>query len=148
MFHSHDPKSNPIVQEYILPDFSSNRQGRIKEPDDIVSDTDQILIMNNERFSIPETIFRPDDIGMRFSCRSIVLECLSVNFCALYTGLDQSGLAATVAASISALPEELRGMFWANIGLIGGTTKFPGFQQRLYVLDFIITTLKSDLFWS
>lgn len=63
------------MQEYILPDFSSNRQGRIKEPDDIVSDTDQILIMNNERFSIPETIFRPDDIGMRFF---MPLYCVSV----------------------------------------------------------------------
>ena len=118
------------MQEYILPDFSSNRQGKIKEPNDIVSDTDQILVMNNERFSIPETIFRPDDIGMPpFPCIS-TFDYISV----LYTGLDQSGLAGTVAASISALPEDLKGMFWANIGLIGGSTKFPGFQQRLYVL--------------
>ena len=129
-FCSRDAKNNPIVQEYILPDFSSNRQGGIKKPDDIVLDTDQILIMNNERFTIPETIFRPDDIGTR----SIISSCLYYSpFCVLYIGLSQSGLAGTVAASISALPEELRGMFWANIGLIGGTTKFPGFQQRLYV---------------
>lgn len=26
-------------------------------------------------------------------------------------------------------------MFWSNIGLIGGNTKFPGFRQRLYVLS-------------
>ncbi|EGN93982.1 hypothetical protein SERLA73DRAFT_189133 [Serpula lacrymans var. lacrymans S7.3] len=102
------PKRNPIVQEYILPDFSSNRKGRVRQPHDTVSESDQILFMENERFSIPELIFRPDDIG-----------------------LDQSGLALTIAASISLLPQDLQGMFWANIGLIGGNTLFPGFHARL-----------------
>ncbi|GLB38716.1 putative actin family protein [Lyophyllum shimeji] len=101
-------KSNPIVQEYVLPDLSSNRKGRIRQADDIVAESDQILVMNNERFAVPELLFRPDDIG-----------------------LDQSGLAATVALSISLLPQDLQGMFWANIGLIGGNTKFPGFRSRL-----------------
>lgn len=58
-----NPKHNPIVQEYILPDLSTNRSGRIRQPDDIV-ETDQILVMNNERFTVPELLFRPDDIGM------------------------------------------------------------------------------------
>jgi actin-related protein 6 len=62
----------------------------------MVTETDQILVMNNERFSVPEILFRPDDIG-----------------------LDQSGLAATIAAVVSLLPDDLQGMFWANIGLIG-----------------------------
>jgi actin-related protein 6 len=48
-------------------------------------------------------------------------------------GLEQAGLASTIAYSISLLPEDLQGMFWANIGLIGGSTKFPGFRERLYV---------------
>ncbi|KAF5377934.1 hypothetical protein D9615_006717 [Tricholomella constricta] len=96
-------KNNPIVQEYVLPDLSSNRKGRIRQPDDIVAETDQILVMNNERFAVPELIFR----------------------------LDQSGLSATIALSISLLPKDLQGMFWANIGLIGGNTKFPGFRSRL-----------------
>jgi hypothetical protein len=60
---STDPKVNPIVQEYILPDLSSNRKGRIRQPEDIVTEADQILTMNNERFTVPEIIFRPDDIG-------------------------------------------------------------------------------------
>jgi len=103
-----DPKNNSIVQEYLLPDLSTNRKGRIRRPEDIVSETDQILVMNNERFTVPEIIFRPDDIG-----------------------LDQSGLAATVAISIALLPEDLQGLFWANIGVIGGNSKFPGFSRRL-----------------
>uniref|UniRef100_A0A8H7XR10 Actin-like protein ARP6 n=1 Tax=Psilocybe cubensis TaxID=181762 RepID=A0A8H7XR10_PSICU len=103
-----DPKRNPIVQEYVLPDLSTNRKGRIRQPDDIITETDQILVMNNERFTVPELLFRPDDIG-----------------------LDQAGLSSTIAHSISLLPTDLQGMFWANIGLIGGNTKFSGFRDRL-----------------
>ncbi|KAF8157920.1 actin-related protein Arp6 [Crassisporium funariophilum] len=103
-----DQKQNDIVQEYMLPDLSTNRKGRARQPDDIITETDQILVMNNERFTVPELLFRPDDIG-----------------------LDQAGLPATIAFSISLLPSDLQGMFWANIGLIGGTTKFTGFRARL-----------------
>lgn len=46
-------------------------------------------------------------------------------------GLGQTGLAVTIAHSISTMPEDLRGLFWANIGLIGGTTTFPFFRDRL-----------------
>ncbi|KAH8091034.1 actin-related protein Arp6 [Cristinia sonorae] len=103
-----NPQSNPIVCEYILPDYSPTRTGRIRQPGEQAPETAQILSMGNERFTVPEIVFRPDDIGM-----------------------EQMGLAATIAHTISLLPEDLQGMFWANIGLIGGSTKFPGFKQRL-----------------
>lgn len=61
--HRTDPKRNDIVLEYLLPDFSANRHGRVKKPDDILSDSDQVLFMNNERFAVPEILFRPNDIG-------------------------------------------------------------------------------------
>jgi hypothetical protein len=64
VFHSAYPASNPILQEYILPDFSSNRFGKIRQPNDILPEGDQILTMNNERFSVPEIIFRPDIVGL------------------------------------------------------------------------------------
>ncbi|KZS97377.1 actin-like protein Arp6 [Sistotremastrum niveocremeum HHB9708] len=102
------PKRNPIIQEYLLPDYSRNRPGRLHNPQDIITDSDQILYMENERFSVPEVLFRPSDIGM-----------------------DQAGLAETIAASISTLPIDLQGMFWANIGLIGGNTRIPSFEERL-----------------
>ncbi|EIN12805.1 actin-like protein ARP6 [Punctularia strigosozonata HHB-11173 SS5] len=122
-----DPKKNPILQEYILPDFSSavTRHGRIREgptqdrpKDDDLGDAmkgrdhqrnrEQLLLMGNERFAVPELLFRPDDVG-----------------------LDQLGLPRAIARSISLLPEDVRGMFWANVGLVGGSTLFPGLQQRL-----------------
>lgn len=48
-----------------------------------------------------------------------------------HSGLEQAGLPETIAHCISLLSEDLQGMFWSNIGLIGGNTKFPGFRQRL-----------------
>lgn len=39
-----------------------------------------------------------------------------------------------IVFSISKLPRDLQGMFWSNIGLIGGNTKFIGFRERLCVL--------------
>ena len=82
--------------------------------------------MNNERFTVPEILFRPDDIG-QYPC-SLTMQLVSHEH---HSGLQQSGLAATIAASVALLPDDLQGMFWANIGLIGGTTKFPGFRERL-----------------
>lgn len=91
-----------------------------------MTDTDQILMMNNERFTVPELIFRPDDIGMLIWYAyyyQIVMSSMQ--------GLDQAGLAETIALSISLMPDDLQGMFWSNIGLIGGNTKFPGFRNRM-----------------
>ena len=58
-----DVKNNPIVREYILPDFSVNRRGRVRQPGEPLEESFQILYMNNERFTVPEVLFRPDDIG-------------------------------------------------------------------------------------
>lgn len=56
-------QSNTIVQEYILPDLTRDRKGRIREPNDTLVNGDQILVLNNERFAVPEIIFKPDDLG-------------------------------------------------------------------------------------
>ncbi|KJA23273.1 hypothetical protein HYPSUDRAFT_138004 [Hypholoma sublateritium FD-334 SS-4] len=103
-----DLAHNPIVQEYILPDLSAQRGGRVRAPGEPPIDGAQILHMGSERFAVPELLFRPDDIG-----------------------LDQAGLPATIAHAISCLPADIQGMFWANIGLIGGCAKFAGFRARL-----------------
>jgi actin-related protein 6 len=55
--------SKSIVQEYILPDFSSRQMGRIRRIGEDLGEHDQIMHMGNERFIVPEVLFRPDDIG-------------------------------------------------------------------------------------
>ncbi len=82
------PRKNPIVQEYMLPDFSlANPTGYIlsgpnADPPAQAGGAsratghrtseqegtgglaeDQILYMNNERFTVPEVLFNPSDIG-------------------------------------------------------------------------------------
>ncbi|KAG8686991.1 Actin- protein 6 [Ceratobasidium sp. 423] len=102
-------KRNPIIQSYVLPNFGSEppTPGYITKSPPKEGDT--ILPMNNERFSAPEILFTPS-----------------------YVGLSQIGLPGTIAHSINSLPEELRGVAWGNIGLVGGNTLFDGFEQRLF----------------
>lgn len=57
---------NSIVQEYVLPDFTNNTTGYVR-PATGTRDTggsEQILMMNNERFMIPEVLMHPSDIGL------------------------------------------------------------------------------------
>lgn len=83
-------RKNPIVQEYVLPDFSNNRIGYIRSgpgavpraasPDTTGQDQDglaspnapqpsssgtddPVLYMSNERFTVPEVLFHPADVG-------------------------------------------------------------------------------------
>ncbi|KAL1760490.1 actin family [Schizophyllum commune] len=109
----HDPST---TLSYILPDLTKSPHGHVKGADsmdidgasNMNVDSSQVLLMGNERFSVPELLFTPTDIG-----------------------LDQAGIAHAVASSIAALPDDLQGLFWANIGLVGGSTNFGGFRERL-----------------
>ncbi|RKO94471.1 actin family, partial [Blyttiomyces helicus] len=66
---------NSILQRYVLPDFSTKKQKMQASQYDIrphnqdsndapLSEDDQVLNMNNERFTIPEILFHPSDIGI------------------------------------------------------------------------------------
>ncbi|KAI5123138.1 hypothetical protein M0805_000841 [Coniferiporia weirii] len=101
-------KQAEIVQEYVLPRFTEDRPGRVRSDGKMLDADDDVLRMTSERFAVPEVLFRPSDIG-----------------------LAQSGVATAIADAISSLPEDIRGLFWSNIGLVGGNVKFPGFRQRL-----------------
>lgn len=43
------------------------------------------------------------------------------------------GIPETVAHVIEQFPTEIQGMFWANIGLIGGVAATEGIGERLFV---------------
>ena len=127
------------MQEYVLPDFSSNKRGRIRDPDEMPVDNEQVLYMENERFSVPEVLFQPAYLG------KLVKAVYSVPLVSyLSPGLQQAGLASTITQSIALLPEEIQGMFWANIGLIGGNCKISGFSRRLCVPTASTASMFSD----
>ena len=56
--------NNTIGKEYVLPDYLEIRRGHIRDKFEAVQGK-QIIKMNNERFSVPEILFSPSDIGIK-----------------------------------------------------------------------------------
>ncbi|KAF5349809.1 hypothetical protein D9758_010201 [Tetrapyrgos nigripes] len=68
----------------------------------------QVITIGNERFRAPETLFRPDTIG-----------------------LDTAGIHYTLHNSIQQCDLDIRRDLYSNIVLSGGTTLYPGMADRL-----------------
>ncbi|XP_011298053.1 actin-related protein 6 [Fopius arisanus] len=100
-------ESNPVVKDYVLPDYTSLRRGFLKDPEP--QSEHQTLRLNNERFAIPEILFNPSDVGIR-----------------------QMGIPEAIVDSIKACEEETWPHLLANIVLTGGNCKFSGFHERVY----------------
>lgn len=115
-----------IVIDYVLPDYNSHRQG-FKRPHDPSSASkikkmgamanpggvvEDFMTLGNERFSVPELVFNPGDVGMM-----------------------QAGLPETVLQSLSGLPSGLWPVMLANILVVGGNAKIDGFIERLYISE-------------
>lgn len=98
---------NQIVRDYVLPDFTTLRRGFLTDPGN--SDERQTLRLNNERFAIPEILFNPSDIGIK-----------------------QMGIPEAIMDSLKACDKEAWPFLLSNIVLTGGSTKFPGFKERVY----------------
>lgn len=49
----------------------------------------------------------------------------------LMTGSKQGGIADAVMQAVAASPEEVKSLLLANIVLVGGNCKLPGFAERL-----------------
>lgn len=105
--------SNNIVRNYVLPDFNNIRRGYILDPGNTdmkeKEENCQILRLNNERFIVPEILFHPSDIGMK-----------------------SMGIAEAVVKSIFCCPSQYQEALAKNIVLIGGSSNFKGFKQRMY----------------
>lgn len=107
--------ANTIMQEYVLPDFTTRRRGYIREQTGKGSShtqqtsDEQILRLANERFTIPELLFHPSDIG-----------------------INQMGIPEAICHSVSLTPKEMHPHLFANIVLTGGNALFPGFYDRMF----------------
>jgi actin-related protein 6 len=111
-----------IVVDYVLPNPTSNTKGFLRPHDplshakqqasfvsgpsgDVSSDA---LVLGNERFTVPEILFNPRDIGMK-----------------------QAGIPEIILESLSVLPTGLHPAFLANVLAVGGNSLLPGFTERL-----------------
>lgn len=104
-------RENPFRRDYILPDLSTigaDPLGHVRRDDEALDGSEQVLVMNNERMSIPELLFTPSDAG-----------------------ISQGGVAEMIHESVLAAPEEFRAELYANIVLVGGNCLFQNFADRL-----------------
>ncbi|KAI8628545.1 Actin/actin-like protein [Xylariaceae sp. FL1651] len=107
-----------IAKDYVLPDFHTRLRGVVRDYDPAQASrarklavgeaSEDVLTLRNERFSIPELLFNPSDIGMR-----------------------QPGLADLVLQSLQCLPIGLWPGLLANVLVVGGNSLFDGFVERL-----------------
>ncbi|KAL1131184.1 hypothetical protein AAG570_012420 [Ranatra chinensis] len=100
---------NDIVMDYVLPDFTNIRRGYIRTLDQPPITEQQKLRLNNERFSVPEVLFHPSDVG-----------------------LDEMGIGEAVSYCVSRCPSVVQSHLYANILVTGGSSLFPGFKERLF----------------
>jgi actin-related protein 6 len=64
--------------------------------------------LNNERFTIPELLFNPSDIGMK-----------------------EMGLSEAIVDSVQACHADIQPHLYNNIVLIGGNSLMTGFRDRM-----------------
>jgi actin-related protein 6 len=110
-----------IAKDYVLPDYHGRTKGYVRDHDPTAATklkemvkgkalgaSEDVLTLRNERFTVPELLFSPTDIGLR-----------------------QSGIAQQVMDSLSSLPMGLWPGFLANIVVVGGNSNIEGFVFRL-----------------
>eukprot|EP00727_Mastigamoeba_balamuthi_P002602 m51a1_g12339 putative actin-related protein 6 (408) ;mRNA; r:506005-507574 len=108
---------------YVFPDYSpSNMTGYVLDDpkggqpaaaasgpeEEQKQQQQQVLSLGRERFSIPEALFRPSDIGV-----------------------EQAGIAEAVMQAAAACSDDLYAPLLSNIVVCGGSSMFPGFVGRL-----------------
>lgn len=112
-----------VVVDYVLPDPNADRKGFTRAHDPLLHAkkkkgalsglsaevlSEDVLVLGNERFTVPELLFTPGDIGMK-----------------------QAGIPDMILQSLSVLPAGLHAAFLANVLVVGGNAAIPGFMERL-----------------
>lgn len=111
-----------IVIDYVLPDYNKDQKGYTRPHDSSLAakankisslagtaaPVEDYMTLTNERFTVPELLFNPGDVGM-----------------------DAPGLPETIMESLSGLPTGLWPVMLANVLVVGGNANIDGFVIRL-----------------
>ena len=109
-----------LAKDYVLPDYHTRSKGYVRDHDPTAAaklkmsarkagePAEDFLTLRNERFTVPELLFNPSDIGIR-----------------------QSGIAQLIMDSLSAVPMGLWPGFLMNIMCVGGNANIVDFVHRL-----------------
>ncbi|ALC48427.1 Actr13E [Drosophila busckii] len=108
--HQSEERRKQVAIEYVLPDFTTVKRGYIRVPGKPREDEDQqqLVPLCNERFTVPELLFNPSDIGIK-----------------------QVGIPEAIADSLKACPWQAHRDLLLNILIVGGSSQFKGFLPRL-----------------
>lgn len=113
-------KFEELRVDYVLPDGIHLLRGFSRPHDPSIAaarkrklsaaapESEASMTLGNERFSVPEIIFRPSDIGSK-----------------------QPGLADCVMQSLSVLPPLIQAAMLSNVLVVGGNANIPGFVDRV-----------------
>jgi actin-related protein 6 len=113
-----DNGNQDIRVDYILPDGINFVRGFARPHDPTITaarkgqlaqDNEVFMTLGNERFTVPEILFNPSDIGSQ-----------------------QPGIADTVLQSLSVLPPLVQATLLSNVLVVGGNAKISGFIERLH----------------
>lgn len=114
--HPKENKEDNVIEGYDSEEESEEqiRQRLLKQREEerrqkeIEEEQNQILSLSVERFTTPEVLFRPSDIG-----------------------LDQVGIAEAIVQSIESCDPIYQAAMYHNILLTGGNVSIPNFKERL-----------------
>ncbi|EDW26984.1 GL16521 [Drosophila persimilis] len=108
--HQCEKKRKEVAIDYVLPDFTTIKRGYVRIPGRprMDEETMQTVPLCNERFTVPELLFNPSDIG-----------------------IHQVGIPEAVADCLKACPWQAHRELLLNILIVGGCAQFPGFLPRL-----------------
>lgn len=128
-----------VVVDYVLPDYETAIHGHARPHDPAKSrmrrglqplqgPREDLLMMGNERFAVPELLFNPSDIG-----------------------IQESGIPGAVMESLSGLPEALKMGMFSNVVVVGGNSLIKGFNERLedelraiVPAQYLLNTVRAD----
>eukprot|EP01043_Picozoa_sp_COSAG02_P038253 COSAG02_NODE_2936_length_7703_cov_33.498816_3_plen_450_part_00 len=114
-------KGNTIRRHFVLPDYRAKNCGYVRgdasrvwkdiratQEDPELRGPEQEITLNIERFTVPELLFNPSDIGFQ-----------------------QGGIVDAIEQAIMALPVDLREPAVGHVLLTGGNALLPGFADRV-----------------
>ncbi|KAF2084819.1 actin-related protein-like protein 6 [Saccharata proteae CBS 121410] len=112
---------NNINVDYVLPDYVHRLRGELRPHDPsqtarlkrlnvggLAEPKEDIVALSNERFTVPELLFSPSDIGLK-----------------------EVGLPAAIMESLSHLDVALWPGMLANVVVVGGNSNIPNLTERL-----------------
>jgi actin-related protein 6 len=87
--HEKEPE---ILKEYVLPDYNQTTKGYSRDFNPENRGSEQVITMGNPRFTVPEVLFNPNDIG-----------------------IHQAGIPEMVSQCIEKCPDAMQRLLYRNI---------------------------------